>query len=227
MVLQHDLGSARVSTGHWTDGLTFRPGCSLAKHHAPSGRPYLAPVAQRIAGGGIALDFGDVRRGADLAWCDVLRVTSGSPAPIHIAFTASGAIAPFVRGVSFADAGSLDGLEPEQTRRIAVRLAVPRDSAPGTYDGTLTVAVVGDDERHEFPMTITVLGPKPHPSASPSCSPERLGEPLVLAQPVVLAQPSCSPSPSCSPTPAAILVLAPGDSTVLAEPDASPPPADR
>ena len=51
-------------------------------------------------------------------------------------------------------------LNPKQTRDVAVQLVLAKTVSPGTYSGTLTMAVVGGSESHTIPLTVTVLAAK-------------------------------------------------------------------
>ena len=102
------------------------------------------------------------------SWTDVFRVTSSAPASLKVSFAAGGALAPFVASVGFAADTTGGTLNPKQTRDVAVQFVVPATTSPGTYVGTLTVAVVGCSESHTIPMTVTVLAKKPCRPISPS-----------------------------------------------------------
>lgn len=231
-------GSATISTGTWGDGLSVSPGDSRAIHWSDCAPTRPLPIASRDEHGEIALDFGDALTGTCRTWTDVLRVTSAAPEPLRLSFSVDGAIAAFVGRVWLARGASADRLDPDETRSIGVRLAVPPNAAPGTYDGTLTVAVAGGTERHTFPMTLRVLCEKPRPSPGPSCSPSASPDAADEPTPVPSASPSISPSPSCSPTdtpspspspsaaptPTLLFTLSPGSTTVLPGSSAETPP---
>ena len=95
---------------------------------------------------------------------DVFRVTSSAPASLKLSFTTTGAIAPFVASFGFASDKTGGALNSKQTRDVAVQLVVPKTATPGTYAGTLTVAVLGGSESHTIPLTVTVLAYKPKPA---------------------------------------------------------------
>ena len=218
-------GSARISTGAWADLLTFAPGCSRAAHWSSPGRPRFEPVARRVDHG-VSLDFGDARPNADLSWCDVLRVTSTAPDPLSVSFVVTGTIAPFVGGVWFTDGAPADLLGPAQTRRLGVRLIVPKRTPYGAYTGTLAVAVAGEAERYEFPLSVTV-GKRGHQPPGPAAGTFVLphGSPAGSPTPPPPdASPSPSPTASPSPSPSApplapLFSLLPGTSTALPAPD--------
>ena len=212
--------------------MTFKPGNSLATHSSQPGRPSLRPVAYSGSDGRLRLDFGDVRAGAQISFCDVLRATSSSSSPQHVAFTVTGASAAFVQRVTFGDLGPVDGLDPGQTRRVAATLVAPRQAVPGTYTGILSVSVLGTNERHELPMTVTIIGRKPHPDHTPVHPPIPASSPIPAPpspspspSPSSSAGPSVSPVPSPSPSPVQIFSLKPGESTLLPSADGSVPPA--
>ena len=219
---------ARISTGTWGGQLSFSPGCSKAAHWSSHDRSQLQPIASPDSKGNLSLDFGDALQGASSSWYDVFRVTSRASAPLNVAFSASGAIGPFVRSVSFAGDTTGGLLNPKQTRSAAVTLVIPRTAISGTYSGTLSVAFIGGAERYVIPVTVTVLAKHPSPSPSPSrspspsCSPSpsRSPSPSCSPSPSRSPSPSCSPSASCSPTPSPSLspcfTLSAGLSTVLA-----------
>ena len=160
---------ARISTGTWGSWLSFSPGCSQAVLFSSSGCSRSAPIAAVNKHGDLALDFGDVVVGSSTTWVDVFRVTSVAPASLHVTFQVAGALGPFISSVGFVGGKTDDGLDPKQTRSVAVRFIVPAISAPGVYEGALTMAVVGG-ERHLVPMTVIVLAQRPHLVLSPGCS---------------------------------------------------------
>ncbi len=186
-------------------------------HWPDAGPAQLLPVATCDDQGKISLDFGDRLPGTGHLWCDVLRVTSAAPESLRVTFATDGATAAFVGRVWLASGPSPDRLDPDETRSVAVRFAVPRTTAPGTYDGTLVVAVAGGTERHEFPMTVTIVGARPCPSPSPSGTPTDALEPADAPspEPSPSASSSSSPSPEPSPAPALLFTLEPGLTTVL------------
>ena len=161
--------SAAVSTGTWGPYLTFCPGTSQATHYSSCGSPQSAPIATTDKQGNLSLDFGDVLLPSTTSWTDVFRVTSSAPASLKVSFKASGAPAPFIASVGFAADTTGGALGPKQTRGVAVQIVVPATTSPGTYAGTLTVAVVGSAESHTIPMTIRVLAQKPQPSYLTFC----------------------------------------------------------
>jgi hypothetical protein len=168
----------------------------------------------------------------------VLRVSSAAPESLRLSFSVDGALAAFVGRVWLARGASPDRLDPNETRSIAVRLAVPQGVSPGTYAGTLTVAVAGGTEGHDFAMMLNVLErpprPSPRPSCSPSSSPDTADVPSPLPSPddspSASPSPSCSPSPSPSPSPSApptpsvLFTLSPGSTTVLPGSSTGTPP---
>jgi len=144
-----------------TPSLTFAPGCSQATHYSSSGCPQSVTIASLDKQGNISCDFGAALLGSTTSWSDVFRVTSTAPAVLKVSFTPSGASKPFVASVGFAGDTTGGALNPKQTRSVAVQLVVPAKTSPGTYSGTLTVAVVGGSESHTIPLTVTVLAKKP------------------------------------------------------------------
>ncbi len=162
--------SAKISTGAWGNWLSFCPGSSQATHYSASGCPQQASIATLDKQGNLSLDFGDALPGASTSWSDVFRVTSAAPASLHVSFTASGAIAPFIASVIFTADKAGGVLNPKQSRSVAVQLVVSKTVAPGTYNGSLTVAVVGGSESHVIPMTVIVLAQKPSLTFCPGSS---------------------------------------------------------
>jgi hypothetical protein len=240
-------GSVTITTGVWADYLSFVPGGSRAIHWPDCQPAQLLPVASCDDDGAIELDFGDVLTGTHRNWPDVLRVTSIAAEPLHLVFTVDGAAAPFIGQVRLLRGGSVDVLDPEGTRSLAVRLAVPADTAPGSYTGTLSVTVAGVAERHDFPVTLSVLRERPQPSPSPSCSPSAEPDPDEAPTPAASpsestpSAPSPSPDPSGAPSPSPSPSGAdaaspspepspspspsgPGDASPSPEPSPSPPP---
>ncbi len=153
--------SAKVTTGTWGNWLAFTPGSSQATHYSASGCPQSVTIASLDKRGKLSCDFGDALPSTTTSWSDVFRATSTAPASLKVSFVTSGAIAPFIASVGFASDTTGGALSPKQRRSVAVRLTVPKTAAPGTYSGTLTVAVVGSSESHAIPLTVTVLAKKP------------------------------------------------------------------
>ncbi len=150
--------------------LSFAPGSSQATHYSTTGCPQQAPIATSDKQGNLSLDFGDEVVGSQTSWSDVFRITSSAPAALKVSFTPSGAIAPLIASVGFASDKTGGALNPKQTRSVAVKIVVPAATAPGTYTGSLTVAVVGGAESHVIPMTVKVLAQKPCLSFAPGSS---------------------------------------------------------
>jgi PKD repeat protein len=159
---------AKVTTGTWGNYLSFAPGSSQATHYSASGCPQSVTIASLDKQGNLSCDFGAALPATTTSWSDVFRVTSAAPAALKVSFTPSGAIAPFIGSVGFAGDTTGGALNPKQMRSVAVQLVVPKTATPGTYAGTLTVAVVGSSESHTIPLTVTVLAKKPCPSPSPT-----------------------------------------------------------
>ncbi len=197
--------------------LTFCCGTSKATHYSSSGCPQSATIASVDKQGNLSLDFGDLLVPSSTSWTDVFRVTSAAPAAVKVSFTASTALAPFVASVGFAGDTTGGALNPKQTRDVAVQLVVPKAAAPGTYTGTLTVAVVGSSESYAIPMTVRVLAQKPGPSGKnvpiPSMTPKP--KPHATTTPSPDPTPSTSISPSETPKPST-------SPSVTAEPSVSP-----
>ena len=160
--------TAKLATGTWGNYLTFTPGASQATHYSASGCPQSVTIASLDKQRNLSLDFGAALPATTTTWPDVFRVTSSAPAALKVSFSPSGAIAPFIASVGFAGDTTGGALNPKQTRSVAVQLVVPAKTSPGTYSGTLTVAVVGASESHTIPLTVTVLAKKPCPSPSPT-----------------------------------------------------------
>ena len=214
-------GSARISTGTWGSYLNFNPGSSQAVHRSASGCARLTPVATLDDQGDLSLDLGDLTKPGGV-WLDVFRITSKANAPVQVTFVPNGAIAPLIVGVGFVSGGNGGSLDPEQTKSVFVRLCVTKHTTPGVYQGALLVSVVGGTERHSIPMTVRILGRKPCPSPSASCSPTT--SPSPSCSPTSTATPSCSPSPTPSATQPALFSSAAGLSTTLPQPGATVPP---
>lgn len=214
-------GSARISTGTWGSYLNFNPGSSQAVHWSASGCARLTPVATLDDQGDLTLDFGDLTKPGGV-WLDVFRVTSKANAPVQVTFVPNGAIAPLIGGVGFVFGGNGGSLDPEQTKSVFVRLCVTKHTMPGVYQGALLVSVIGGTERHSIPTTVRILGRKPRPSPSPSCSPTT--SPSPSCSPTSTATPSCTPSPTPSATQPALFSSAAGLSTTLPQPGSTVPP---
>ena len=150
-----------ISSGTWGAYLTFTPGASQATHYSSCGTAQQLPIASLDKQGNLSCDFGDALPGSTTSWSDVFRVTSAAPAALKVSFTPSGALAPFISSVGFAADTTGGALNPKQTRDVAVQLVLAKTVSPGTYSGTLTVAVVGGSESHAIPLTVTVLAKKP------------------------------------------------------------------
>ncbi len=161
--------SATIRTGTWGSYLTFYPGTSQATHYSSCGSPQSVLIATADKQGNLSLDFGDVLVPSTTSWTDVFHVTSSAPASLKVSFKAGGALAPFIASVGFAADTTGGALDPKQTRDVAVQIVVPATTSPGTYAGTLTVAVVGSTESHTIPMTVRVLAQKPQPSYLTFC----------------------------------------------------------
>jgi Chitobiase/beta-hexosaminidase C-terminal domain len=144
--------------------LSFAPGCSKAANPNSCGCPKGVLIASADAQGNLSLDFGGVYEGSCMAWPDVFRITSSAPGPLHVSFTVSGAIAPLLASVTFANDTTGGELDAGQTRSVAVKLNVSAQAIHGTYSGTLVVAVVGSSESYSIPMVISVLSRKGGPS---------------------------------------------------------------
>ena len=205
---------AAVSTATWGDELTFSPGSALAVHPSATGSTFVRPIASLDAHGLPSLDFGAVDPSSTRHWADVFRLTSKTTGQISVSFDPGGPIAAFVGQVTLSGDQSGSVLTANETRSVEVGLTMTHVD-PGTYDGTLRVAVEGSDEAYAIPMTVAVGTPTdtPSPSASPSQSPST----------------SPSPSPTASGTPSVpeaggLFGLAPGASTTLAPPDGSARP---
>ncbi|HSL94850.1 MAG TPA: hypothetical protein VLA35_02875 [Thermoleophilia bacterium] len=220
-------GSVTITTGVWADYLAFSPGGSRAIHWPDCGPTQLLPVAAVDDEGEISLDFGDVLAGTRRYWHDVLRVTSTAAEPLRLTFAVDGPAAPYIAQVRLVKGGSGDLLDPGATRSLAVRLVAPAGAAPGVYTGTLSVTVVGATERHDFPLTLSVLCERPRPSPSPSCtdqpSPDAAPTPDESPSEAPSASPAPSPDPSASPSPSPS-PSGPGDASPSPEPSPSPPP---
>ena len=204
--------------------LTFCCGTSKATHYSSSGCLQSALIATLDKQGNLSLDFGDVLLPSSTSWTDVFRMTSAAPAALKISFTASTALAPFVASVGFAGDTTGGALNPKQTRDVAVQLVVPKAAAPGTYTGTLTVAVVGSSESYAIPMTVRVPAQKPGPSGKnvpiPSMTPKP--KPRTTTTPSPDPTPSTSTSPSETPKPSTSPSVTPEPSV---SPSASPTPS--
>ena len=204
--------------------LTFCCGSSKATHYSSSGCPQSATIASLDKQGELSLDFGDLLVPSSTSWTDVFRVISAAPAVLKVSFTASTALAPFVASVGFVGDTTGGALNPKQTRDVAVQLVAPKAATPGTYTGTLTVAVVGSSESYAIPMTFRVLAQKPGPSGKnvpiPSLTPEP--KPHIIATTSPDPTPSTSASPSESPKPSTSPSVTPEPS---ASPSASPTPS--
>ena len=140
--------SGTITTGTWGNYLTFTAGSSQATHYSASGCPQSVTIATLDKQGNLSCDFGDALVPSSTSWCDVFRVTSSAPASLKLSFTTTGAIAPLVTSVGFASDKTGGALNSKQTRDVAVQLVVPKTATPGTYAGTLTVAVLGGSESH-------------------------------------------------------------------------------
>ena len=146
--------------GAWGPYLTLTPGCSKAANPNSCGCPKGVLIASVDAQGNLSLDFGGVYQGSCMAWPDVFRITSSATGPLNVSFTVSGAIAPLIASVSFANDTTGGELDAGQTRSVAVKLNVSAQAIKGTYSGTLVVSVVGSSESYSIPMVISVLSRK-------------------------------------------------------------------
>ena len=198
--------SARITTGTWGNYLTFCPGASQATHYSSCGTAKQVVIASLDKQGNLSCDFGDALLGSTTSWPDVFRITSSAPAALKVSFTPSGAIAPFIASVTFAADTTGGVLNSKQTRDVAVQLTVPKTATPGTYAGTLTVAVVGGSESHTIPLTVRVLAQKPsHPKSHttrprPASSASSTPSPTPTASSTTSVSPKGSPSPTATPT---------------------------
>ena len=186
--------------------LTFCPGASQATHYSSCGTAKQVVIASLDKQGNLSCDFGDALLGSTTSWPDVFRITSSAPAALKVSFTPSGAIAPFIASVTFAADTTGGVLNSKQTRDVAVQLTVPKTATPGTYAGTLTVAVVGGSESHTIPLTVRVLAQKPsHPKSHttrprPASSASSTPSPTPTASSTTSVSPKGSPSPTATPT---------------------------
>ncbi len=71
--------------------------------HVRFGPQPVGAIASIDSQGSLSLDFGDVRSPDSSSWNDVFRMTSSAQTSLQIAFTTSGAIAPFIQSVAFVN----------------------------------------------------------------------------------------------------------------------------
>ena len=151
-----------LSAGAGGPYLSLAPGCSKKANPCSCGCPKGVLIASADTEGNLSLDFGGVYQGSSMAWADVFDITSSAPDSLQVSFTVSGGIAPLVASVGFAGDTTGGALDAGETRSVAVKLSVASAAAPGTYGGTLVVAVVGTSESYSIPMVIKVLSRKCH-----------------------------------------------------------------
>ena len=205
--------SSALSTATWGPELAFSPGSALAVHVTSTGALEVRPIASLDSQGLPSLDFGVVDTPSDRRWIDVFRLTSESDAEIHLSFSPSGSIAPFLNQITLSGDPDDDSLAPDQTRSVELGVTMTEHTPSGAYNGALRVTVEGSDEAYSIPMTVSVT--KPATEASPSAAPSR--------------SPSPAPSPSATDTPpppgaADLFRLSPGASVAPSADESTPTP---
>lgn len=207
-----------ISTGSWADCASLSPGTSKAVHWYTRKKGlfyHVLPIASIDTDGRLSLDFGDVEPRNRNASPDVFEVTGRCDHSISVTFAVEGPAAGLIGSVRFAEDATLT-VDPEQTRSVYVKLAVPK-SAAGEYGGTLVVSVDGTTERHELPVLITVKTPPPGATwvvldeASPTPSPATVPEAVLSVSPS--PSESSSPLPTASASPSVTLEVLPGSAT--------------
>jgi hypothetical protein len=134
-----------------------------------------------LSDGAIMIDFGQVPRGREVRFADVLRLTPTDDAGARVTLTLSGPAGQCVRQVGFWDAEhsvvSPDlALLPGQAAQVAFEFDLGSEATCGMQMGALTLHVQhtgGHLEEWTLPLVLTVVhsGVSPSPSCTPSATP--------------------------------------------------------
>ncbi len=177
----------------------FEAGRCTTGRSKPSGnrQDSLAAVATYDSTGAMLLDLGPQKRRTSKAFHDIFRLVSLVGVPRVVSFGVSGAIAPFVRQVSF------DNLQRAVLAGLAVqpagiRIHIPAQTRAGTYSGTLTVRLRGWPEVARVQVTLTVRGSGSRTGTAVSLEATPSARPTVAPTPPT---PSATPAPTETPTP--------------------------
>ncbi|MDI6892144.1 MAG: Ig-like domain-containing protein [Actinomycetota bacterium] len=141
------------------DAFVLSPGKSKATRTSTTPPPphVVFPIASVDANGKLTLDFGEVPQGNSKDSPDVFRIKSIWNDTLTVQVELSDELAPLFEYIEVDKDISSIAISPGEEIQVATKLDVPKDAAPGDYEGHVIVSALNGFFMKRIPTLVTVV----------------------------------------------------------------------